>query len=92
MSINVTFPDALLVATRQDTEQFTQQVMFYTLAHLYTQGKISSGFAAQILGCTRLEFYWRLSDNGFAVIDYAEEDIDEEAATSHTLAAQVTAR
>lgn len=92
MSINVTFPDALLVATRQDSEQFTQQVMLYTLAHLYTQGKISSGLAAQILGCTRLEFYWRLSDNGFAVIDYAEEDIDDEAATSHTLAAQVTAR
>lgn len=92
MSVNVTFPDALLVATRQDTKQFTQQVMFYTLAHLYTQGKISSGFAAQILGCTRLEFYWRLSEEGFAVIDYAEEDLNNEVATSHTLATQVAVR
>jgi hypothetical protein len=77
------------VAIRQDKTQFTQQVIFYTLAHLYIEGKISAGLAAQILGCTRLEFYWRLSDNGFAVIDYAEEDLDSEVSTSCALATQI---
>ena len=39
----------------------------------------------------RLEFYHRLSANGFAVIDYAAEDMADEAQTSRELATQAMA-
>lgn len=53
MGTSVSFPEGLLVASRQDRDMFTRQVMIYTLGHLYEQGKISSGLGAQVLGCDR---------------------------------------
>jgi hypothetical protein len=41
-------------------------------------GRISGGFGAQILGCDRWEFYRLLSENGFAVIDYPDDELDRE--------------
>ena len=90
--VTVTFPEALLVASREDVEQFRRRVLLATLGKLYEQGKVSSGLAAQLLGCDRREFYRLLSDGGFAVIDYAEGEEEYEAATSRTLAARVTAK
>ena len=91
MSVSVVFPDELLVASKEDREQFIRQVMIYTLGHLYEQGKISSGLGANVLGCDRWEFYRLLSDNGFDVIDYPADELTDEAETSRKLARQVQA-
>ena len=85
MSVSVVFPDELLVASKEDREQFTRRVIIYTLGRLYEEGKISSGLGADILGCDRWEFYRLLSEYGFSVIDYAPEDLEYEARTSREL-------
>jgi predicted HTH domain antitoxin len=92
MSVNVTFPEELLVATSQDRDKFARQVMIYTLGHLYEQGKISSGLGAKVLQCDRWEFYRLLSNNGFTVIDYPPDELAIEAETSHRLAKQIKAQ
>jgi predicted HTH domain antitoxin len=74
MGITVQFPKELLVACREDREQFTRRVMISTLGQMIQQGKISSGFGARILGCDRWEFYRLLTEYGFSVIDYAAEE------------------
>ncbi|MCP4166452.1 MAG: UPF0175 family protein [Chloroflexi bacterium] len=84
----MTFPQALLVASKEDTEQFRRRVLLSALGSLYEQGKISSGLGAQVFGCDRWEFYQLLSQHGFSVIDYAEDEMEYEAETSRTLAAQ----
>ena len=92
MSISVIFPEELLVASREDRDQFTRQVMIYTLGHLYEQGKISSGLGARILDCDRREFYRLLSEYGFSVIDYPIDEQDDEAQTSHEMADRIKSR
>ena len=87
--VTVRFPQALLVASREDPVQFQQRVMIYTLGPLYEQGRISSGLGAQILGCDRWEFYRLLSEYGFSVLDYAEDEQDPEAESSRTMAARI---
>lgn len=87
--VTITFPEVLLVASKEDVEQFRRRVLLATLGKLYEQGKVSSGLAAQLLGCDRRGFYRLLSDGGFSVIDYAEGEEEYEAATSRALAAQV---
>ncbi len=89
MSITVLFPEELLVATREDPETFSRKVTIYTLGHLYAEGKISSGFGAQILGCNRLEFYRLLSEHGFSAIDHTEAELEIEAQTSREIATRV---
>ena len=88
-SVTVRFPQALLVASREDAPQFQQRVMIQTLGSLYEQGKISSGLGAQVLGCNRWEFYRLLSEHGFAVLDYAEDEQADEAESSRKLAARI---
>jgi Uncharacterised protein family (UPF0175) len=55
----------------------------------YDDGKISSGFGAQVLGCDRLEFYRLISEHCFSVIDYASEELEEEAQSSRDIAARI---
>ena len=89
MPVTVVFPDELLVATREDLGQFTRNVQISALGHMYTEGKISSGIAAKVLGCDRLEFYRLISERGFSVIDLADDEREEEANTSKALSKQV---
>ena len=86
MEISVNFPGELLVAAKIDQDQFQYIVMLYTLGHLYEQGKISSGYGAEILGCSRYEFYRLLSEHEFNVIDYAPHEMDDETKSSYLIA------
>ena len=79
MNIEVSFPELLLHALRIDKKAFQRQVLIYTLGKLCEEGRISGGLAAAILACDRWEFYQLLSDHGFYVIDYPEDELKEEA-------------
>jgi hypothetical protein len=74
------------VAAKEDAAQFHRRVLVQTLGSLYVQGKISSGVGMQLLACDRWEFYRLLTENGFAVIDYAEDEQEYEAETSRIIA------
>lgn len=89
MSVEVVFPDELLIAAGEDPESFARDVMIHTLGHLYEQGKISSGVGARVIGCDRLELYRLLSERGFSVISYASEELESEAQTSREIAARL---
>ncbi len=90
MSFFVEFPEELLVVCREKPEVFKRKVMILTLGKLYEEGKISSGIASDILGCSRFEFYRLIGEQGFAVIDYTETEFEEEAKTSRELAKKLT--
>lgn len=89
MSVSVVFPDELLVASKEDREQFVRRVTICTLGYLYEQGKISSGLGARVLGCGRWEFYRLLTEHGFSVIDYSADEQAYEAQTSRELAERI---
>ncbi len=63
--IEVVFPEQILVALREQPQDFRKRVFIYTLGKLYEAGRISGGFGAMVLGCDRWEFYRLLSENGF---------------------------
>ena len=79
MSVIVEFPEQLLLATKSERNLFPRQVMLLTLGHFYRQGKISAGYAAQLLNCDKVTFYRLLSENGFDVIDYDEAELERDA-------------
>ena len=78
MNVEVIFPEELLLALREDPESFRKKVLIFTLGKLYEAGRISGGLGAKVLGCDRWDFYRLLSDNGFAILDYPDEDLDQE--------------
>ena len=82
MNVKVIFPEELLLALREDPESFRKKVLIFTLGKLYEAGRISGGLGAKVLGCDRWDFYRLLSDNGFAVLDYPDEELDQEGEVS----------
>jgi predicted HTH domain antitoxin len=88
--LTVHFPDSVLVAAREDPAHFQRRVLIQTLGSLYAQGKLSSGLAVQVLGCDRWEFYRLLTEYGFSVLDYGEDEQAYEANTSRELASRLT--
>jgi predicted HTH domain antitoxin len=88
--VTVSFPNSVLIAAREDRTQFERRVLLHTLGSLYAQGRISSGLAAQVLGCDRWDFYRLLTENGIPVLDYADDEQTYEAETSRKLAANVS--
>lgn len=82
MKIEVVVPDELLTALEQEPEDLRRQILFHTLASLYQSGGISGGLAARVMGCSRRQFYRLLSEAGFAVIDYSEEELEQEGEVS----------
>ncbi len=88
--VTVTFPEDLLIASKEDSEQFRRRVLIQTLGSLYSEGKISAGIAANILECDRWEFYRLLSQHGFSVIDYDENEMAYESETSQELAQAIS--
>lgn len=89
MTINVTFPEELLIATREEKNVFSRKVMIYTLGHLYQEGKISGGLVAKILKCDLQTAYTILSEYGFAIIDYDQEEWEFELETSKKIASKI---
>jgi predicted HTH domain antitoxin len=89
MTINVTFPEELLIAAREEKKVFSRKVMIYTLGHLYQEGKISGGMAAKILQCDLSTVYTILSEYGFSIIDYEEEEWKLELETSKEIANKI---
>jgi len=85
MGIQVVFPEEMLVILREGEKEFKKRALIYTLGKLYQGGKISGGYGAQILGCTKREFYRILSEQGFPVIDLEEEEREEELQGSREL-------
>lgn len=79
MGVEVVFPEEVLVALREQPDEFRRHVHIYTLGKLYEAGRISGGLGAKLLDCDRWEFYRLLSVHGFAVIDYPDHELEQEA-------------
>jgi len=79
LRVDVQFPEELLQILKLNRDEFKRRVLLYTLGKLYEEGQISGRLAASIIGCNLLEFYKMLSEHGFNVIDYPEDELEEEA-------------
>ena len=59
----------------------------YTTCKLFTAGRLSSGYAASLLGITRRAFLDLLQQHHLPVIQYTEDDLAQDLQTLRTLAA-----
>ncbi len=65
-----------------DYNEIQRRVSEWLILSLFTDGHISSGKAARLLGCTRVEFLEMLRRRGIAYINFTEEELAEEIAAS----------
>lgn len=75
--IKMDIDSTILQSLKQNKAEFTKELLFYYSLHLYRQGKLSLGKAAQLAGYTRIDYIWKLKDKGEAIFDYSSEEISE---------------
>ena len=77
--INVSYPESLAFSLKMQNSEFEREIKTASIVKFYELGKVSSGFAAKILGISRIEFLDRLAVYGvstYAAADELEADLD----------------
>lgn len=69
---------ALLMQFGFDQKEIQRRVTEWLVLSLFSEGHISSGKAARLLGVTRIEFLALLRSRGIAYINYTSEELAEE--------------
>jgi predicted HTH domain antitoxin len=54
--IRVPFPQELAFALKMQEQEFSREMLRLSIIKLYEMGKVSSGMAAKVLGCSRIDF------------------------------------
>ena len=70
--INVSYPETLAFSLKMQNYEFEREIKTASLVKFYELGKVSSGFAADILGISRIAFLDRLA--AYGVSAYADAD------------------
>lgn len=73
-------PDSVLQATGQTEEELGDEARFLLLVRLFERGLLSSGRAAELLACTRVEFLFRAGQAGVPLADLDDEGLEREFA------------
>jgi predicted HTH domain antitoxin len=68
-------------------ETFLRQLKVDAVCKLFTAGRLSSGYAASLLGITRRAFFDLLQQHHLPVVQYTEDDFAQDLQTLHTLGA-----
>ncbi|HKK10286.1 MAG TPA: UPF0175 family protein [Bacteroidales bacterium] len=73
--ISISFPEDLANSLKLKTEEFESEIKIISLVKLYELGKISSGYAAEILNMERTDFLQLL--HKYQVSYFNESSVDE---------------
>lgn len=66
-------------------DRFVQTLKEEAIIKLFRADRLSSGYAAKLLGITRRDFFERLEQHGVALAVYTEADLAADLETLHRL-------
>ena len=69
-------------------DRFVQTLKEEAIIKLFRAERLSSGYAAKLLGMTRRDFFERLEQHGVALTVYTEADLAADLETLHRLASR----
>ena len=73
--LQINYPETLPDALQQTQEAFEQEAKWAMAVKLFEMKRLSSGMAAQLVGCDRVFFLLNLHRYGVPVIDLTEAEL-----------------
>jgi predicted HTH domain antitoxin len=77
MNISFAVNDDILLSLKENAQEFTQDMRFLSALMWYRKQKLSLGKAAELAGCTKLEFIERMKLENEAVFAYDDAQMHE---------------
>lgn len=68
---------SILLSLKNSADELAYKMKLYTAIVLYQKRQLSLGKSAQLLGMDRLSFINVLRDEGIAIFNYNDKEIDE---------------
>jgi predicted HTH domain antitoxin len=84
VTMEITLPKEIL-SFGMDKDDVNRQISKWLVFSLFRDDRISSGKAASLLGMTRREFLELLHREGIAYLNYSEEEMQAESASTREL-------
>ena len=75
--ISFSVKEDILLSLKEDAEEFTQDLRFLSALMWYRKRRLSLGKAAELAGCSKLEFLERIKLENEPVFDYSEAEMAE---------------
>ncbi len=77
MNISFNVNDDILIALKENAQNFTQDLRFLSALMWYRKGKLSLGKAAELAGYSKLDFIGRMKLENEPIFDYDEGEMAE---------------
>lgn len=77
MNVSFTVNDDILLALRENAQEFTRDMRFFSALTWYRKNKLSLGKAAELAGYRKLDFIERMKLENEPIFDYDEQEISE---------------
>lgn len=77
MNVSFSVNDDIPLALRENAEEFTRDVRFFSALMWYRKNKLSLGKAAELAGYGKLEFIERMKLENEPIFDYGDQEIFE---------------
>ncbi|MCX7048986.1 MAG: UPF0175 family protein [Candidatus Sumerlaeota bacterium] len=77
-TILIEYPDSLAAVANLSGDEFAREARLAMAVKLYEIGRLSSGQAAQLAECSRIEFLFSCKRFGAATVDWDKEELERE--------------
>ncbi|MBV5347849.1 UPF0175 family protein [bacterium] len=77
MNISFSVNDDILLSLKENADEFAQDMRFLSALMWYRKSKLSLGKAAELAGCSKLDFIERMKLEKEAIFDYGEQEMSE---------------
>ena len=77
-TILIEYPDSLAAVANLSRDEFASEARLAMAVKLFEIGRLSSGQAAQLAGCSRVEFLFSCKRFGTATVEWDKEELTRE--------------
>ena len=85
MNVSFFVNDDILLTLKENAQDFTRDIRFFSALTWYRRNKLPLGKAAELAGYSKLDFIERMKLENEPVFDYSEEEITEIFDDAHKL-------
>jgi len=77
-TIQISLPDEIFISMKETPDELSREIRMAAAVKLYEMGKLSSGYAAELAGISRVSFLQSLARYNVPIFDLSVEELKQD--------------